>query len=88
MAVASMGLPRNSGSTMSPAERDWVNTYWSSRAWKAGLTVTRITPAMAQPNSRIIHSGTFGAHTASRSPGSKWARIARAARSASTTSSA
>ena len=73
---------------MSPAERDWVSTYCSSRAWKAGFTVTRIMPAMAQPNSRIIHSGTLGAQMATRSPTSKCARRARAARSASASSSA
>ena len=69
--VASIGLPRNSVYTAMPAALDWVSTYSTSCSLNAGLTVTRISPASAAPNSIMIHSGMLGAHTATRSPGSK-----------------
>ena len=55
----------------------------SSPGLYAGLTVTRIRPASAAPNSSTSHSGMLGAHTATRSPGAKRPSSARAQRSAS-----
>ena len=65
---------------MMPAERDCFKTYSTSFDLKAGLTVTRMTPAMAAPNSTMIHSGMLWAQIATRSPGWKRARSARAVR--------
>src|SRR5450631_458323 len=80
--VASIGLPRNSGTTRTPAARDCFRTYSTSPDRRPGLTVTRMTPAMAAPNSTMIHSGMLWAQIATRSPGSKRARSAPAVRNA------
>ena len=78
--VARIGLPRKDSTTKTPALRDCFSTYSTSCARNAGFTVTSTTPASAQPNSIITHSGRFGAHTATRSPGSKrWLQRARGA---------
>ena len=86
-AIFRIGLPRWFVATMSPAERDWLSTYSTSLACNAGLTVTRMTPAIAHANSSTIHSGRFGAHNATRSPGSNRVVRARATASASRRSS-
>lgn len=49
--------------------------------------MTSVSPARAASNSRITHSGSPGAHTATRSPGVNRAASAPAARSASASSS-
>src|SRR5229473_1299152 len=67
---------------MTPAARDCFRTYSTSPDRRPGLTVTRMTPAMAAPNSTMIHSGMLWAQIATRSPGSKRARSARAVRKA------
>ena len=82
-----IGLPRNSGSRKIPAAPDCSSTYLSSPGLYAGLTVTRVRPASAAPNSTTSHSGMLGAHTATRSPGAKRPSSARAQRSASWSSS-
>src|SRR5712691_4463556 len=84
---SAIGL-RNSGTRKMPAAPDWFSTYDSSAARRAGLTVTRTSPASPAAYSRITHSGRFGAHTATRSPGAKRAVRARAAFSASARSPA
>ena len=81
--VSSIGLPRNAVTTNTPAARDCFSTYSTSLARNAGLTVTSTTPAIAAPNSIITHSGRFWAQTATRSPGWKRRRRARAVRCAS-----
>ena len=57
--VASMGLPRNSSTTTTPAQRDCLRTYSTSLARSPGLMVTSTRPAIAVPNSIITHSGRF-----------------------------
>ena len=79
---------RNSGTRKMPAAPDWFRTYASSAGRRAGLTVTRTSPASPAAYSRITHSGRLGAHTATRSPGAKRAVSARAACSAWARSSA
>jgi hypothetical protein len=69
------------GASTIPAARDWPNTYPTSRPRSAGLTVTRVRPAKATPNSISSHSGELAAHTATRSPGANRPRRARATRS-------
>ena len=86
--VASIGLPRNWSATNTPDDFDWFSTYCTSCARKAGLTVTSTSPASAQPNSSITHSGRLADHTATRSPGWKRVRNARAVRRDSACSSA
>ena len=86
--VASIGLPLNSEYTAMPAALDCVSTYSTSCSRKAGLTVTKISPASAAPNSIMIHSGMLGAHTATRSPGSNLRSRAWAVRTDSAYSSA
>ena len=81
--VSSIGLPRKPFTTNTPAERDCFSTYCTSLARNAGLTVTSTMPAMPAPNSSMIHSGTFCAHTAMRSPFLKRVSSARAVRCAS-----
>jgi hypothetical protein len=81
--VSSIGLPRNSRITKTPAERDCFSTYSTSLARKPGFTVTSTMPAIAAPNSSITHSGMFWAQTAMRSPGLKRLSSARAVRRAS-----
>ena len=78
--VAHIGLPRNSSTTTTPAQRDCLRMYSTSAARRPGLTVTSTSPAMAAPNSIITHSGRFCAHTATRSPGLKRVVSARAVR--------
>ena len=73
---------------MTPAARDCFSTYSTSPDLNPGLTVTRMTPAIAAPNSVMIHSGMLWAQIATRSPGSKRARSARAVRNACAYSSA
>ncbi len=65
---------------MTPAARDCFKTYSTSPDLRPGLTVTRMTPDMAAPNSTMIHSGMLWAQIATRSPDSKRARSARAVR--------
>ena len=81
--VASIGLPLKAVETTMPADFDWSSTYSTSCCRKPGLIVTRTSPAIAAPNSIMIHSGMFGAQTATRSPGSNLRNNACAVRSAS-----
>ena len=53
-----------------PAALECLRTCSASCCLNPGLTVTSTRPANAAPNSIMIHSGMFGAQTATRSPGS------------------
>jgi hypothetical protein len=67
--TASRSVPRCCGWTRTPQAWDWRRTCASSAARYAGLTVTRVSPANAAPNSTRGHSGRLAAQIAMCSPG-------------------
>ncbi len=85
--VAPMSSPRNVSDRNTPSAPLSPSTWASSSPRNAGLTVTSTSPASAAPNSRTTHSGRFGDHTATRSPGENRDSSARATSSASSSSS-
>src|ERR1700761_5861416 len=69
LAIRSSGTSRYSRMRKSPAAWLSASTCRASDNRSAGLTVTRVSPASAAPNSSTTHSGMLLAHTATRSPG-------------------
>jgi hypothetical protein len=88
LAMDSSGTPRYSRRRKSPAAWLSDSTCRASDSRSAGLTVTRVSPASAAPNSSTTHSGMLLAHTATRSSGPNRRISARATCSDSASNSA